>query len=867
MSSDPRRPPRWLEAVARRALPPGLSGEGALGDLSEAFARRYEDSRLGAHLWYAWQAFTIMTYRLAGAGGVEGGESDSDIVMDLRWSLRTVVRHPGFALTVITVLGLGFGANVAVFTVVDGTLRNTGWWAEPDRTVAVWPDNRFSAGQLDLYTEQQAVYRSLGVYQELAFAVGLPDGESRSVTGVLMSPGLFGELDVQPALGRGLAEEDGRFGAEPVAVLGNRLWRTSFGGDPSVVGSRVDIGGTPVTVVGVQGPGGAAPGGRAELWVPLIPDPRDDDYFRAQSYLMVGVLRDGATMDQARDDLLAFTDRLSDMYPMFYPEGFAHGVADVTRADREQRRLVSTPLLLLFAGTGLLLLATALNVGNLLLGRAVDRRRELAVRASLGASRGRIVRQLLIEGSVLTVAALLLALGSASFAGGWVAALFTEDAVVAASPVLAPRVLAFGAVIAVLGWLVLNGVPIVHFVRSQRAGLTTGGTPTLQRGLVAVQAALATMLLVSATLLVTTVGNLRSVPLGFDPEGILAMELSPPADRVASPAVARELYGRLVERVSAVPGVESVGLTGWLPLRAEAPPTPVNLRSAPVDPREAIRAPMHMVDPGFFDVFGVHAVDGRLLESTDVDLSRPSAVVVNESLARLLWPGEPAVGRMIAIDPHAWSSWTPVVGVVPDIRSGSISAPTGPALYVALAESPARDVTLTVRTSGAGAGAAELRRAVVEADPLVPIRSISGMESVVRDAYRTSWVVMGLLTVLAGLATGLGAIGTYAVLAHQVARSRKEIGVRMALGARRGRVVGRVVRSGLLLTGIGIAAGSVVAAFSTRFLESLLYEVSALAPSAFVAPIVTLSIAAVLAATIPAVRAGRLPPAEVLKEE
>ena len=240
--------------------------------------------------------------------------------------------------------------------------------------------------------------------------------------------------------------------------------------------------------------------------------------------------------------------------------------------------------------------------------------------------------------------------------------------------------------------------------------------------------------------------------------------------------------------------------------------------------------------------------------------------MVNQTLADLLWPDGSAVGQMIAIDPHAWDNWAPVIGVVPDVRSGAITGPVGPVLYVSLAESPSRDVTLVVGAAGAGNELIPaLRRTVKEVDALVPIRRVSGMNDVVRAAYATSWVMMGLLIVVAVLTTGLGEIGIYAVLAHHVALNKSEIGVRMALGAEPGVVVGGVVRSGLMLAGLGILIGSGAAAVSTRFLESLLFEVSALAPWAFVAPALALAAAAALAAWIPTARAGRLPPAEVLR--
>jgi len=862
------RPPRWLERLLEWALPEGLSGQSTLGDLAEDFERRALASPRRARLWYAVQTASIVAYRVASGPWTEGSTTGSDFMMDIRWSLRSILRHPGFSFGVVAVLGLGLGANAAVFSVVDGTIRNTSWWSEPDATVAIWPDQRFSFGQLELYELETSTYRTVGGYLEAAFALRTPDGESESINGVLMTPALFRELAVQPALGRAFDDDDALLGMERVVVIGEALWRRSFGADPAALGSRINVGGGPATVIGIQGAGAVAPGGRAELWFPLVMDPRDDDFWKAQNQTMIGVLRDGATLDNAFDDLANFTQTLSDLFPMFYPQGWADALISVARADEAQRRLISTPLLLLLAGTALLMLVTALNVGNLLLGRAIDRRKELAVRASLGAARSRIVGQLLVEGLVLTVLALGLGLASASLGGRWIAALFVEQSVVVSSSVLSPAVLAFSVGISALAWLVLNGVPIAHFLRTQRSGLNVrpASGSGMQRTLVTVQAALATLLLVSATLLVATVDNLRQVPLGFETDGLITVELSPPEDRVESIPAARELYARLVEGVAALPGVQAVGLTGWLPLRTQAPETPINLEAAPVDPREATYAPMHMVDAGFFEAFGVEPSAGRLLGPQDRALDAPSAVVVNETLARLLWPSGAAVGQRIATDPHAWNTWAPVVGVVPDIRSGAIMGPIGPALYVSLAESPSRDVTLVIRTEGArNALIPMLRRAVREADPLVPIRSVAHMDDVVRAAYATSWVMMGLLIVLAVLATGLGAIGIYAVLAHHVALNKREIGVRMALGAQPGVVVRSVVGSGLVLAGIGIAVGSVAAAVSTRFLESLLFEVSALAPWAFVAPAVALGAAAALAAWVPAARAGRLPPAEVLR--
>ncbi|MGD8328875.1 MAG: ABC transporter permease [Acidobacteriota bacterium] len=874
------RPPQMLERILEWLLPAGLSGQSTLGDLAEEFERRALVSPTRARLWYAGQTVSIAVYRGLPRRPQRPVRRLGDLRDDLRWSLRAFWKHPAFMAAVIGVLGLGLGANVAVFSVIDGTLQGTSWWADPEATVAVWPGKLFSYGMLEMYGDEQNVYRSVGGYAELAYALQTPDGDSVSVNGAVMTPELFRQLAVQPVLGRALADEDVGLGVEPVAVIGEGLWRRVFGADPAILGERITVSGEPVTVVGIQGAGGAAPGGRAEIWFPLFVDPRDDDFFKASNYTVIGVMRDGIGLRDAHDDLMAFTDLQARLFPAFFKRGYAVGDAHVAPADEARRRLIATPLLLLFGGTALLMLVTALNVGNLLLGRAIDRRRELAVRVSLGAGRGRVVRQLLAEGIVLTAPALGLGLLAGAFGGRWIAGLFVEQAVVATSSVLSSSVLLFALVVAAGAALVVNVVPVVHFLRTQRTGLTVapGSGAAMQRGLVVLQAALATLLLVSATLLVATVDNLRRVPLGFEPDGMLTVELSTPASRVDSLAGAQQLYEDLVAQVAALPGVESVGLSGWLPLRAQAPGTPINLETAPVDQREAVGAKMQRVDAGFFEVFGIEPIAGRLLGSDERDTEAflrdgdhflsVSGVVVNKTLADLLWPDGDAVGQRIAIDPHAWNIWVPVIGVIPDIRSGSITGPTAPAIYVAIGESPTRDVTLVVRTRGDSAGLGPaIQRTVREVDPLVPVRSIADMNAVVRAAYSTAWVMMGLLIVLALLATGLGAVGIYAVLAHHVALNKREIGVRMALGAGPVTVVRTVVCSGLVLALLGIGIGSIAAAASTRFLDSLLFGVSALAPWAFVAPAVALALAAALAAWVPAARAGRLPPSEVLRGE
>ncbi len=863
-------PWRWLERLLTRILPEGLSGESTLGDLAEEFDRRAATSLTLAHAWYAGQALSLMAYAVVAGNGTHSGTPQA-AVLDLRWTLRSMARHPGFTLGIAAVLGLGFGSNVAVFSVIDGTLQNSSEWSKPGRTYRVWPERNWSFGNLELFREDQTAYRTLGEYMEVAVALADAEGGSRSVNAVRMTPDLFGELDSQPILGRGLEDDDGFFGGERVVVIGAGLWTRAYGADPSIVGSTLMVNGAPTRVVGIQAPAGRAPGGRAELWLPLSMDPRDDDYFKAVDKVMIGVTRDGAGPLDAQADLDTFTARLSGMFPTFYPADWAEG-ARVERANAALRRQIEAPLWLLLAGTGLLVVLTALNVGNLLLGRSIDRRRELAIRRSLGAGRGRIVRQLLVEGGVLTALGLGVGLAVAGGGSRSLARLFVDEPIVAAAGVTSPRVLLFGIALAGVAGLVLNAVPVLHFLRTT-AGAGAGGTPggsglRMQRGLVTGQAAVATALLVSATLFVATVDRLRSVPLGFEAGGITVVELSPPADRVASTEAARAWTERLVERARALPEVRDAGLVSRVPLRHAPRRVGINPEANPEDPREALRAEMHVVDPGFFDVFQVDVVEGRAIDPRDVALDSPSVVVINRAMADAYWPDGDAIGQRIAVDPHAWSRFVPIVGIVEDVRAGDLSGPMSPAFYVSLAEQPSPDISLIVRAEDTAARLAPALGAVVRSvDPLVAVRGVASMTDVVRAAYSTSWVLMGLLGLLAALATVLGALGMYAVLAHHVSSNSRAIGVRMALGAPREAVIAGIVRSGLRSVGLGVALGCIATLAAGRLLESVVVGAAPLAPSTFVMPVVALLGAATAAAWIPAARAGRLAPAEVLRSD
>lgn len=868
-----RTPPRRLESLLERRLGAGISGQGAVGDLAEAY-QRMRSRRPGwvCDLWYAWQAATLLAYGAgfggarAGASGPAGGPS-----ADLRWALRLALRRPLFSLGVALTLGLGVGTTTAVFSVAHGTFRATSWWEEPERVMALWPGRPFSRGELSFLEEETgATFEAVGAYKVESFAVAVAGGESRSLEGARVSPSLFGRLAAQPALGRPLGAEDAVPGAEPTVVLSHRFWRESLGADPGVLGTRLEVNGELRTVVGVQGPGGTAPGSASDVWIPLVLDPMDPDFFPAYDFDAVGVVRPGVDAEAAQAALRAFGRRMSERFPFFYPPDFAQA-ATVEVAAAELRSRLGAPLFLLLGATATLLLLAAVNAGNMVLARVLERTRELAVRRALGASRGAVARQLALESAALcalgtAVGALLASPGARLLAGLW-----SADAPVARSGWSSPTVLLFLLAAGGLTWLAIAGASIVHFLAADRRGVranVAAGAGGRAGVLVGVQSALATLLLAGAVLLVASVSELRGIPLGFHPENVSAFRLAAPSDLLRDAERLRDVQEQVAARVGRLPGVEAVGLASRAPLGGLPARTPVNAEDRPVLVAEAPRVARYAVDPGFFGTLGISAREGRLFDERDRTGDLRS-VVVNRALAEALWPGADPIGRRISLDPHAFGVFSDrVVGVIDDVRSEELIGAPGPAVYLPLSRQLERETTLLVRGGPELATlAAEVQRVVAEVDGAVAVGAARSLPRIVRGAYGTAWVVMGLLALLALLATLLAALGIHAALSHDFAARRREIAVRMALGAGRGTVVGGVLAKGLAAAGAGVLAGLLLALLSGRAIESLLFGVSAGDPRAFAAAAVTVLAAALAAAALPVLGASGVPPAEVLREE
>lgn len=861
------RPPRRLESLVEGVLRGDERGPSVLGDLAEGYAHRHGRSGgRAARWWYARQALSLGVRRVRGtraAGRGTGAGGVDRLGNAFAPAVRGMKRRPGFALAVIGVLSVAMAAAFAAFSVARGTFEAARWWDDESRAVLVWPEFRFSRGMLSVLREESAAFDVIGgiVRRPAVLAVG---DRSASAAGAMLSPELFRALRAKPVLGRGLLPEDAAPGAEPVVVVGHGLWRDDFGADPALVGRVVEVSGVMRRVVGVMPAGAEQPGPETEVWTPLTMDMADPDFWPARELEVAAMTRPGTSVLEARDDVRRVLGILARRFSFFFRPDFGSDATVTRSADREWGR-VAAPLLLLVTGTGLLLLVAAIDVGNLVLARSLERRTEMRVRMALGASRWQVVQQFLAEAALHATLAGAVGWVLGSALARRVPALFPFGSAVAPSGAADPVLVLFALGVAVLAWLLMAGIPVAHFLRLTAVALAPRGVKDrAARWLVVTQAALATTLLVTAALLLRTVQSMDRLPLGFDPAGVFAVPVAPPAAALSNADLV-SLQDRAATQVAAAPGVGAAGWISAVPLLDAIPTAPVNLEDRPTEVGEAPTVASFVTDARALEALHVDIVRGRAFDDGD-DGRSTRVALVNETMARTLWPDRDAVGRRIAVDPHDWTRWITVVGVVTDVRHRDLTFPVQPAFFLPRAQAPARSMRLVVRSSSsADAVGTVVRSSLEQVAPGTPAGAPRALASVVRDAQGPARVLTTLLSVLAALATALGAMGLYGALAGWVTRRRTEIGTRLALGARPRALSAGVLLTGLALTAAGVAIGCVGAGIVARLIRGLLFGVSPIDPIAFLAPAVLLLVTGALAAALPALRAATVPPAQALR--
>jgi putative ABC transport system permease protein len=804
------------------------------------------------------------------------------IRQDMRYAVRVLARSPGFAAAAVLTLALGIGANAAIFSLVNAVLLRPLPYRAPERLVRVWERSPSGAERNVVspgnYIDWRARAKSFTTLAAHSWTYGVAmteEGKPAMVMVVDVTPSVFTTLGVGPVFGRAFSEEDETTG--DAALLSDGFWRTRFGADPRILGRRILLNDRPHTVVGVMPPHFDFPDANIEVWRPAPPGRRlNPNERRGHNWFVVGRLAPGASVDGARAEMSTIAAALTREYPEFMAGWGVNVVplhADIVAGVR--------PLLLvLLGGVGVILLIACANIANLLLARAVTREREMAVRGAIGADRTRLVRQLLTEGLVLAAAGGLLGVIVAAPVLRVLIALAPGDIPLLDDVRIDPTVLGFAAAATIFSTALFALTPGLRLARTdlQTTLRSSQGTAAgfrharLRNALLVGEVALSLVLLIGAGLLLRSARHLSAVDYGYRADGLLAVFLDLPRVRYDSTPNQVAFYGRLLERLRAMPGVAAVTATSELPAAG------YNMTfSFAIEGRRAVNPsgredaqPLHVVTPEYFRVLGIPLVRGRTFDARD-HAGAPRVVIVNESFARRHWPTESPVGRRFSfLGPEG--PWLEIVGVVGDTRMVSADAPPAPVFYIPQAQKQwhwLAWMTLIVRAEPGRdprSLAPAVQAAVAELDRRLPIHRIATVHELYGESTARRRFATTLLTAFAALALLLGTIGMYGVLSYAVAQRRREIGIRIALGAKPGEVMGTVLRQALMLTALGVAIGTAAALALTRLLGALLYEVSPTDPITYAAVAILLAVVAAIAAWMPAWRATRIDPLVVLRE-
>jgi putative ABC transport system permease protein len=798
---------------------------------------------------------------------------------DLKYGARQLARAPGFTTVAVLTLALGIGATTAMFSIVHNVLLRPLPYPDPDRIV--WFFERqpnlerapFSgADYLDL-AQQNRTFEHIVAMRILNFDLtGLDEPER--IRGLVATPNLFGVFGAQPVAGRGFLPGDGTPGAPRVALLSYGLWQRRFGGDSGVVGQVITLNEESVTVVGVLPPSFRWRG--ADLYlnprhvVPEVFATTTDDptQNRATHYLAVaGKLKPGVGLAQAQADIDAVIARIEEQHRTGHT---AHifPMHEVVVGD------VRRPLLILLGAVGLVLLIGCANVANLLLARATSRQREIALRAALGAGRARLVRQLLTESLLLAMAGCAL---------GLLLAWWGTAALVAASPPQLPRasaieldrvVLAFAVAVAALTGLLFGLAPALQTTRTRLAealqeGIRGAGGGLshnrLRRGLIVAEMALSVTLLVGAGLLTRSLMRLLDVNPGFRPENLVTMTISFSSAKYTQEGRNLAFVEELLPRLESLPGVEGVAAANDLPLGGQDTTTNPIVEGRESAPGEQLLIGVHAVNNNYFRTLGVPLRQGRFFDHRDAS-NVPRVVIVNQTAAQRLWPQDNAIGKRVRL--QGWEGFAEVVGVVGDIKHNGLSAPPSMDAYLPYGQSPWSYLTLALRTSIDQAAVLSAVRAEVRAlDADMPVFGVRPFQQVLDETLGERRLTLLTRGLFAGLSVVLAAVGLYGVMAFMVAQRTREIGVRLALGARRTDILRMVVGQGAQLALIGVLLGLTGGLALARFLTSLLFGISANDPGTFAGVAALLLAVALVACWVPARRAARIDPMVALRYE
>ena len=810
------------------------------------------------------------------------GEYIAEFLQDVRFSLRQMLKAPGFALVAAGTLGLGIAGTTAIFSAVRAVVLAPWPFAHPDRTVFVqeWWQEQGGSVSVGNYTDLKAMlttFEALGAETFASYALG--DGEAERAFGGRVTHDYFRVFGIAPLLGRTFLPEEDAPGRDRVVVLSEPLWRRRFEADRAIIGRQITINRSPYTVIGVMPASFDPMLAQEQLWVPAAFTPEqiaqhDEHYLR-----VFGLLKDRVSLEQANGDVDRAMAELQQRFPR-------------DNAGRSGNVLMLSPLLIgesgnrlwvVLGAVGLVLLIACGNVANLLLARGAARSREIALRAALGAGRGRLLRQLLTESFVLSMIASLLGVALAAA----LVQVLKSSAPQGAIPRLEQTrvdlpILFFALGCGLLSTMFSGWLPAWRVARQDlQTTLRAGGKGAarasgdgLRSGLITIEVALAVTLLAGAGLLVRSAVNLYRTPTGIDLTNVVAARLALPAEAYASPDVVARTFGGLAESLRAAPGIEHAAIVSVSPLSGNGSSNGLIPEGRPLEPSSSINSMLRIVTPGYFETVRVRLVSGRLIDERDVRGAQ-RVMLVSEALARVAWPGENPIGKRIACcegtpeDPM----WKTVVGVVGDVRSNGPMVDPAPEFYLPLAQAPEaawrwnrNTMSIVARGPSTDAVMGALRSTVRELDAQLPLYGVATARELFDQTVAPARFNTMLLSSLALLGLALAVAGIYSVVAYFVSLRTHEIGVRMALGARAGDVLRLMMMQGMRPVLAGLLLGAAGAFAATRTLRSALFGVSTTDPATLASVGVLLVAVALVATIIPARRATRVQPVRALSE-
>ena len=814
------------------------------------------------------------------------------LLQDIRYAVRSLAKAPGFAAITILTLALGIGANTAIFSVVNAVVLRPLAYPQPEKLVYVttqFPTLDFDQFWMSLpeyleYREWSTSYDAVGGYTVGASNLGA-EQPMRPIRATV-TDGLFEALRVTPVMGRGFTKADTLPGAEDVAVLSAELWQRAFGADPSALNRVVDVDGTPTRIVGIMPRGFDVHDQRVELWLPLTIDPASPGGRGGHFLYLIGRMKQGVEIGQARAELDTLIQRWQRDFPGTHTP---HPINHRLRIDPLKDDIVgnvATALWVLQGAVGFVLLIACANLANLLLARAETRQREFAVRTALGAGTGRLLRQFITEGVILAIAAAIAGVAIA-YAGLRAIVASNSDGIPFATNIeIDGSVLLFTLALAVMTGFIFGLAPIMLArglnlnstlkEAGTRGGSAGAGRKRVRAMLVVAEVALAVVLVIGAGLLIRSFANLMRVDTGFDRAKMVTFGLVLPAARYPNPQRV-PFYTRVTDRLREIPGVQAVSLmSGLPPLRSvNANDTDFeHINGGDGDPNQPAENVDYYqnVSHEYVETMGIPVLKGR--DFSPQDIGGQGVVMINEALASRFFKDVDPIGRRLKAGFGEDLPYLTIVGVLKDVKQGGVAEETGTELYFLYDQAPATrgfapsNLNVVIRTSAdPDALAPAVRQVIREADASLPIVRYRSMDEVFSDAVARPRFLTTLLSIFAGLALVLAAIGTYGILSYAVTERRQEIGIRLALGASRGSVLSMVLKHGLTLAGIGLVLGLIASVALTRLLQAQLFDVQPTDPLTIVAVTLFITTVALVACLVPARKATMVDPMVVLRRD